>query len=70
MAAIVWGITFTAVGYAFGHSFEKLLHRLAPSPITIAVIVAVLVVIGTAVWLVRRGRHRGAAVGAPPEQDA
>ena len=31
VAAIVWGVTFTTIGYLFGRQFEQLLHRFTPS---------------------------------------
>lgn len=30
VAAIVWGVTFTTIGYLFGRQFERLLHRFTP----------------------------------------
>ena len=61
VAAVVWGCTFTLVGYAFGHEVEQILGRYEPSGRTIAIGVAVLVVLGLAFHLGRRwwaGRRR------------
>ncbi|MGI4730969.1 MAG: DedA family protein [Janthinobacterium lividum] len=70
VAAIVWGVVFTAVGYAFGHSFERLLHRLAPSPTMIVIAVTLLAVLAVMVHLILRRRTERRDGGAPPRQDA
>ena len=54
VAAIVWGISFTAIGYAFGKSFERLLHRLAPSSVTVGIAIGAAIVAFAIVHLVRR----------------
>ena len=54
VAAIVWGCTFTLLGYAFGHEVEALLGRYEPSGRTIAIGVGVLVAAALAVHLGRR----------------
>ena len=45
VAAIVWGIVFTGIGYIFGHSFEKLIARFLPDRHAIVIVGAVIVVI-------------------------
>ena len=54
LAAIVWGCTFTLLGYAFGHEVERFLGRYEPSGRTIAIGIGLLVVLGLALHLVRR----------------
>jgi membrane protein DedA with SNARE-associated domain len=59
IAAVVWGIVFTGIGYLFGHSFEKLLHRYLPHGhdvlIAAAVVVAIaLIFAGVHWWRARR----------------
>ena len=60
VAAIVWGVTFTAIGYAFGHRFEAWMARVRPSGHTILLVVAgivaaaVLAHIGRWAWRRRR----------------
>ena len=66
LAAAVWGVTFTTIGYAFGHEFERLLHRLSPSPLAIR-IAAGGGVAGSIIFHLVRRRRRAAE---PPEQDA
>ena len=45
VAAIVWGIVFTGIGYVFGHSFEKLIARFLPDRHAIVIVGGVIVVI-------------------------
>lgn len=49
VAAIVWGVVFTAIGYVFGRGFERLLGRLRPSHTTLLVGIGV-VVAAVALW--------------------
>lgn len=44
VSAIVWGITFSTIGYAFGRSFEQLLGRLQPDTHTVVAVLACVVV--------------------------
>ncbi len=69
-AAIVWGVVFTAIGYAFGHQVEKVLRRLSPSSTTIMVAGALVVVALIAVHLIRRRRAARNDVDRRPEQGA
>lgn len=62
VAAIVWGCAFTALGYAFGHEVEALLHRFEPSGTTIGIVVGAGVAAAIALHLIRRRRA--------PRQDA
>uniref|UniRef100_UPI0035CA1F74 DedA family protein n=1 Tax=uncultured Sphingomonas sp. TaxID=158754 RepID=UPI0035CA1F74 len=54
IAAIVWGIVFTGIGYLFGHSFERLLDRFVPHGhalwILVGVVVAIAAIIGGVHW--------------------
>lgn len=56
VAAVVWGCTFTLIGYVFGREAEHLLHRFEPSTRTLVIGAAVIVVLAIAVHLVRRRR--------------
>jgi membrane protein DedA with SNARE-associated domain len=56
LAAIVWAIAFTTLGYVFGHALEALLGRLL-TPLNIATALGVVVAIGAVIWLVRRSRN-------------
>jgi len=52
-SAIVWAVTFTGIGYAFGHSFERLVGRYLPSGWTfVAIVAALAAVVGVGVDLV------------------
>ena len=54
VSAIVWTVTFTSIGYMFGHGFERLAGRYLPNTWTlVAVVAAVLAIVGI-VHLVRR----------------
>lgn len=57
-AAIVWGITFSAIGYLFGHAFTMALHRLKPTPHELAIGAGALAAVAlTAIvtrWIARR----------------
>ena len=60
VAAVVWGITFTGIGYLFGHSFERLLARFLPDRhallIGAGVVVALAAVWGGVHWWRTRAR--------------
>ena len=64
VAAIVWGVAFTAIGYAFGHQVEHLLHRFTPGlPLMLGAVgmlggLALAVHVGRLAW---RRWHRGPA---------
>lgn len=62
VAAVVWGIVFTGIGYLFGHSFEKLLDRFLPHGHRVWVAAAVVAVIaaGLGAWHVWRARRETA----------
>ena len=49
VAAVIWASTFTVVGYVFGREAEKMLGRIEPSPTTIAIGAALVVVVGVAI---------------------
>ena len=68
IAAIVWGCVFTAIGYAFGHEFERLLHRFEPSGTTIAVVVCVGIVALVVLHLFRRRRARTGGTDTESQQ--
>lgn len=61
VAAVVWGIVFTAIGFAFGHAFERLLHRFVPPGYIVLPVlgaiggVAVAVHVGRLAWRRWRG---------------
>lgn len=61
VAAVIWGVTFSAVGYLFGNAFERLIGKLHPHGRDLWWIVAGLVAAGAAVglgvrwWRGRRG---------------
>jgi membrane protein DedA with SNARE-associated domain len=60
IAAVVWGIVFTGIGYLFGHSFEKLIERLLPDKHAILIVggavVAVAAIVGAIHWWRTRGK--------------
>nr|WP_174296628.1 DedA family protein [Sphingomonas bacterium] len=70
VAAIVWGVLFTAIGYAFGHGFERLLHRFEPSGTTIAVLAALAAAALIVLHLFRRRRSRATEPDEAPQQGA
>lgn len=49
VAAAVWGIAFTTIGYLFGHQFEELLARLLPDTRDLLMLAAIAVA-GAAGW--------------------
>ncbi|MEG3176664.1 DedA family protein [Sphingomonas sp. RB3P16] len=59
IAAVVWGIVFTGIGYLFGHSFEKLIERFMPQGHTVLYLagglVAIAVIVGGVHWWRSRG---------------
>ncbi len=61
VAAVVWGVTFTTIGYLFGRQFERLLHRFIPgTPLLLGAIgilagVALAIHVGRLAW--RRWRQ-------------
>jgi LPXTG-motif cell wall-anchored protein len=60
VAAVVWGITFTLIGYFFGHAFEALIARLRPSPRTLAIVGGAVLLAALAGWWWWRRRRRAA----------
>jgi membrane protein DedA with SNARE-associated domain len=54
---LAWGVTFSLVGYFAGASYQKVASAIGEGA---AVVVAVLVIAGLVVWLLRRKRHREA----------
>lgn len=60
LAALVWAVTFTTVGYLFGHALEALIGRWLTAA-NIAIGVGAIVAISVVVWLVRRSRSTRAA---------
>ncbi|MDN4631336.1 DedA family protein [Sphingomonas sp. PsM26] len=59
VAAIVWGIVFTGIGYLFGHSFEKLIERFLPDNHAILIVGGVIVVVASLLGLWHWWRGRG-----------
>jgi len=59
VAAIVWGIVFTGIGYLFGHSFEKLIERFLPDKHAILIVGGVIVVVASLLGLWHWWRGRG-----------
>jgi membrane protein DedA with SNARE-associated domain len=57
VSAIVWGITFTTIGYVFGNAFERAVGRLRHDP-RLWWLVGALVVGGLVVGLIVRWRQR------------
>lgn len=55
-SAIVWGVTFTSVGYVFGHGFERLVDRFLPDTWTLVAIGGAVLAAGGVVLLIRRRR--------------
>lgn len=53
-AAVLWGCAFTALGFVFGKTAERILGRYMPGPRGIAIAVAVLAVLAVAIHLGRR----------------
>ena len=49
VAAVIWGVTFSAVGYLFGNAFERLLGKLHPHGRELWWIVAGLVAAGAVI---------------------
>ena len=58
VAAIVWGIVFTGIGYLFGHSFEKLIERFLPDKHAILIVGCVIVVVAVLLGLWHWWRSR------------
>ena len=59
-SAIIWAITFTSIGYLFGHALEALLGKLLTTT-HIAIAVGVIVASTLLIWAIRRMRtHRTA----------
>ena len=58
IAAAIWGVTFTTLGYLFGHGLERLIERYEPSGRTLAIFAGVAAVVALAGWLVWRRRAR------------
>jgi membrane protein DedA with SNARE-associated domain len=57
-AAIVWGVTFSTIGYLFGHGFEVLLGRILPSGHALLIAAGVVVAAGAAWGGVRWWRRK------------
>ena len=53
LAALVWAVTFTTVGYLFGHALEALIGRWLTSS-NLAIVAGIIVLIGLVIWLVRK----------------
>ena len=58
VAAVVWGVTFTTIGYLFGRQFEHLLHRFLPSPPLILGAVGMLAGLALAIHVARLAWRR------------
>ncbi|WP_174285515.1 DedA family protein [Sphingomonas bacterium] len=64
VAAIMWGVTFTTIGYLAGRRFEHLLHRFVPgTPLLLGAVgilggVAVAAHVGRLAWRRWHGRPR------------
>ncbi len=56
IAAVIWGITFSALGYVFGQGITSLLDRYRPDAVTVAIAAAVVagVVVAVQWWRKRR----------------
>ncbi len=61
-SAIVWAITFTGIGYLFGHALEALLGKLL-TPAHLAIAVGVIVASTLLIWTIRRWRRHRIAEG-------
>jgi membrane protein DedA with SNARE-associated domain len=57
LAAVIWSVVFTGLGYGFGKTVEHLFGHLPSGP-HLAIIAAVVVVIAAGVWGVHRIRRR------------
>ncbi|SEN08458.1 membrane protein DedA, SNARE-associated domain [Sphingomonas gellani] len=60
MAAAVWGVVFSLVGYLFGNAFERLVGRLRPHGEKLWWVVAALVIAGLIVAAIHWWRTREA----------
>jgi membrane-associated protein len=65
LGGLIWGVGFTLLGYFAGSAYQRVEHTAGTA---VAATVAGVVVIGLAVWHVRR-RRREAAQESPREQD-
>ncbi len=55
LSAIFWGVTFTSIGYLFGHALEALLGKLLTTT-HIAIAIGAIVITALLIWLLRRWR--------------
>ena len=62
--ALVWCSALTALGYAVGANYTRVSGAIG----AVAIVIAVLVVLGLAAWYIRGRRARVVAAGAPPGQ--
>lgn len=56
VSAIVWGVTFTTIGFEFGHGFERLIGRFVPDTPTLIAVAGGVLALGAIVYLLRRRR--------------
>ena len=59
MAAVVWGVAFTALGYLFGHGLGALLGRFRPDARTVLLVAGAVIAAAAAVQAIRWWRKRG-----------
>ena len=62
--ALVWCSALTALGYAVGANYTRVSGAIG----AVAIVIAVLIVLGLAAWYIRGRRARVVAAGAPPGQ--
>ncbi|MEO5367980.1 MAG: DedA family protein [Magnetococcus sp. WYHC-3] len=70
IAALIWAISFTAMGYVFGQAVERILGRVADMQIKILAALALGILITTLFLLIQRRRNRAAQANRPLEPSA
>ncbi|AGH48212.1 hypothetical protein G432_02420 [Sphingomonas sp. MM-1] len=53
IAAAIWGVVFTGIGYAFGQGIERLFGRLRTAEHVIAAVAGVAIILLAATWIAR-----------------
>ena len=58
VAAVVWGVVFTTIGYLFGRAFEQLLHRFVPPAYIVLPAIGAVGGLALAIYAARRWWRR------------